>query len=91
MNILNIIVLYLIMMNITGFAMMGIDKRKAIKHLWRVRESTLFLIALIGGSVGCILGMRVLHHKTKHLYFVYGMPLILILQILLSVLIIKRG
>ena len=91
MNILNIIVLYLIMMNITGFAMMGIDKRKAIKHLWRVRESTLFLIALIGGSVGCILGMRVLHHKTKHLYFVYGMPLFLILQILLSVLIIKRG
>ncbi|MDE7417380.1 MAG: DUF1294 domain-containing protein [Lachnospiraceae bacterium] len=91
MNILNIIALYLILMNIIGFAMMGIDKRKAIKHLWRVRESTLFLIALTGGSVGSILGMRVFRHKTRHLYFVYGMPLILILQILLIVLIIKRG
>ncbi|MDE6053053.1 MAG: DUF1294 domain-containing protein [Lachnospiraceae bacterium] len=91
MNILNIIALYLILMNITGFAMMGIDKRKAIKHLWRVRESTLFLIALTGGSVGSILGMRIFHHKTRHWYFVYGMPLILILQILLIVLIIKRG
>lgn len=91
MNILNIIALYLILMNIIGFAMMGIDKRKAIKHLWRVRESTLFLIALTGGSVGSILGMRVFRHKTRHWYFVYGMPLILILQILLIVLIIKRG
>ena len=91
MNILNIIALYLIMINIAGFTMMGIDKRKAVKHLWRVRESTLFLIALIGGSVGSILGMRVFHHKTRHWYFVYGMPLILILQLLLAGLIMKRG
>ena len=91
MNILNIIALYLIMINIAGFTMMGIDKRKAVKHLWRVRESTLCLIALIGGRAGSILGMRVFHHKTRHWYFVYGMPLILILQILLAGLIIKRG
>ena len=90
MNILNIIALYLIIMNIAGFAVMGIDKRKAIRHRWRVRESTLFLIALIGGSVGSILGMRVFHHKTRPWYFVYGMPLILILQILLAILIILQ-
>jgi len=91
MKILNVIILYLIIINIAGFAVMGIDKRKAIKHRWRVRESTLFLIALIGGSIGSILGMRTFHHKTRHWYFVYGMPLILILQILLAVLILKRG
>lgn len=91
MNIVSIIALYLTIINITGFAVMGIDKRKAIRHRWRVRESTLFLIALIGGSVGSILGMRVFHHKTRHWYFAYGMPLILIVQILLAVLIFKRG
>ncbi|MDE7272162.1 MAG: DUF1294 domain-containing protein [Lachnospiraceae bacterium] len=91
MNMLNIVVLYLILINITGFTVMGIDKRKAVKHRWRVRESTLFLFALIGGSAGSILGMRVFHHKTRHWYFVYGMPLILILQILLAMLILKRG
>ena len=70
-------------MNLTGFAMMGIDKRKAVKRLWRIPESTLFVIAIIGGSVGSIIGMRVFHHKTRHWYFVLGMPLILILQVLL--------
>lgn len=91
MNIHLMITLYLIVINLTGFAVMGIDKKKAIKHRWRVRESTLFLIALIGGSAGSILGMRVFHHKTRHWYFAYGMPLILILQILLAILIVKRG
>lgn len=85
MNILDIFTLYLAAINIAGFAMMGIDKRKAVRHQWRVRESTLFTIAIIGGSVGSILGMRVFHHKTKHWYFVYGMPLILLLQIILAI------
>ncbi|MDE7478478.1 MAG: DUF1294 domain-containing protein [Lachnospiraceae bacterium] len=85
----NILILYLVVINLTGFAMMGIDKQKAIKKQWRIRESTLFLIALIGGSIGSIIGMRVFHHKTKHWYFVCGMPLILILQIILAVLIMK--
>lgn len=91
MNILNVIALYLIIINIAGFAAMGIDKQKAIRHRWRVRESTLFLIALIGGSAGSIVGMRVFHHKTRHWYFAYGMPLILILQILSAILLLKRG
>ncbi len=64
---------------------MGIDKRKAIKKRWRIRESTLFLIAFVGGSIGAILGMRIFHHKTKHWYFVYGIPLILLIQIAVGV------
>ena len=82
MTVYGIITLYLAVMNLTGFAMMGIDKRKAVKRLWRIPESTLFVIAIIGGSVGSIIGMRVFHHKTRHWYFVLGMPLILILQVL---------
>lgn len=84
------IALYLTAVNLAGFAVMGIDKQKAIRHLWRVRESTLFLIALIGGSLGSIIGMRVFHHKTRHWYFVYGMPAILILQIILVVLVLRN-
>lgn len=91
MNMISMIVLYLTAVNLAGFAVMGIDKRKAVRHLWRVRESTLFLIALIGGSAGSILGMQVFRHKTRHWYFVYGMPAILVLQILLAVFILKRG
>ncbi len=91
MNILYFVALYLTVINLTGFAVMGIDKRKAVRHLWRIRESTLFLIALLGGSVGSILGMRMFRHKTRHWYFVYGMPAILVLQILLAVFILTRG
>lgn len=89
MTVYGIITLYLAVMNLTGFAMMGIDKRKAVKRLWRIPESTLFVIAIIGGSIGSIIGMRVFHHKTRHWYFVLGMPLILILQILLVYAIMK--
>lgn len=76
--------LYLAVINLIGFAMMGIDKRRAVKKQWRIRESSLFLVALIGGSAGCLIGMRTFHHKTKHWYFVYGMPAILVLQICLA-------
>ena len=73
-------------MNIIGFASMGIDKKRAQRSAFRIPEATLFAIALIGGSLGSILGMRVFHHKTKHWYFKFGMPLILILQILAAIL-----
>ena len=89
MTVLGILATYLILINLTSFAMMGIDKRKAEKKLWRIPESSLFIIAIIGGSIGSIIGMRVFHHKTRHWYFVYGMPLILLLQILLIIAIIK--
>ncbi|GFI23516.1 hypothetical protein IMSAGC011_02305 [Lachnospiraceae bacterium] len=85
MIIYYIVVLYFIIINIIGFVIMGIDKRKAIKKRWRIRESTLFLIAFVGGSIGAILGMRIFHHKTKHWYFVYGIPLILLIQIAVGV------
>ena len=68
---------------------MGIDKLKAKKRAWRVPESTLFVIALIGGSFGTTIGMFLFHHKTKHWYFRYGMPAILIIQIAIIVLLIN--
>ena len=64
---------------------MGIDKRKAIKRTFRIPEATLFIVALIGGSVGSIIGMQVFRHKTRHWYFVFGMPAILIVQIALLI------
>lgn len=82
MVVVGIIAAYLLIMNIIGFALMGIDKRRAVKRLWRISESTLFVVAIIGGSLGSIIGMRVFHHKTKHWYFVYGMPAILIIEVL---------
>ena len=81
MIVIGIIAGYLLMMNLVGFAVMGIDKKRAVKRLWRIPESTLFTIALIGGSLGSIIGMYFFHHKTRHWYFVYGMPLILLVQI----------
>ena len=84
MEVIEILVIsYLVVVNIIGFAMMGIDKRKAIKKEWRISEAALFTAALIGVSLGCILGLRQFRHKTKHWYFKYGMPAILIMQILL--------
>jgi len=65
---------------------MGIDKLKSKKRTWRIPEANLFLIAIIGGSIGSILGMYLFRHKTRHWYFVYGMPLILIIQIAIVVL-----
>lgn len=74
-------VVYLTVMTIIGFMSMYIDKKRAKEHKWRISEKTLFLIAILGGSIGSILGMRVCRHKTKHWYFVVGMPTILVIQI----------
>ncbi len=60
---------------------MGIDKRKAQRSAYRIPEATLFTIAIMGGSIGSIIGMYLFRHKTKHWYFVFGMPIILILQL----------
>lgn len=76
-------ILYLLVVNIAGFAMMGIDKKRAIRGAWRISEASLFFTALIGGSLGCIMGMEHFRHKTKHWYFKYGMPVIFLLQILI--------
>ncbi len=81
---------YLLLLNLIAFAAMGIDKRRARRDSWRIRERTLFLLAILGGSLGSILGMRLFRHKTKHWYFKFGMPLILILQIAAAVAVFLR-
>lgn len=85
MNVVTLLTTYAVIINLIGFIVMGMDKRRAKKHAFRIPEATLFTIAIIGGSIGSIIGMRYFHHKTRHWYFVYGMPFILILQIALVV------
>ena len=75
---------YLLVMNLIGFALMGADKRRAKRHAWRIPEKTLFLAAILGGSLGTWTGMYAFRHKTKHWYFVVGMPVILAGQITLA-------
>ncbi|MBO3445524.1 DUF1294 domain-containing protein [Clostridium sp. CCUG 7971] len=77
----NLIYIYFIIINIIGFYFMYIDKRKAIKNEWRISESTLISIAIIGGSLGSLLGMYTFRHKTKHPKFTIGIPFIILLQI----------
>ena len=86
MKTIFILGIYLLILNILGFAFMGIDKRRARRSAFRIPEATLFAIAILGGSIGSILGMHLFRHKTKHWYFLFGMPIILILQIALVVL-----
>ena len=81
--------IYLIGINLAGFIIMGVDKKRAIRGAWRISEASLFFTALLGGSLGCILGMKHFRHKTKHWYFKYGMPAILVAQVLLFVLSFK--
>lgn len=79
------LLIYLLIINLTGFFTMFLDKQKARRGKWRIPEKTLFLLAIIGGSLGTTLGMHTFHHKTKHWYFKFGMPLILIAQVALIV------
>ncbi len=91
MSIGAIVWVVLIIVNIISFVLFYVDKRRAIKHQWRIRETTLFLSAIVGGSVGAIAGMYVFHHKTRHWYFVVGMPLILAVQLVILFLLRKNG
>ena len=80
-----VLLVWLAVINLLTFIVYGADKRRARKGEWRVPEKTLFLLPLLGGSIGALLGMRVFHHKTKHWYFVWGIPAILLAQIALAV------
>ena len=80
---MNIILYYLLAINIASFFLYGIDKYKAKKGRWRISEAILLLMAVIGGSIGAWAGMRLWHHKTMHKKFKYGMPVIIIMQIAL--------
>ena len=75
------ILLYLALINAVAFLLMLVDKIKAKKNLWRIRESTLILSAALGGSIGALAGMYTFRHKTLHRKFTIGIPAILILQI----------
>lgn len=85
---LKYIIIYFFISSIVGFSLMGIDKSRAKRGAWRIKEASLFLVALIGGAFGTTLGMYVFRHKTKHWYFVVFMPLILFMEVALIVLFI---
>ena len=82
--------LYLLLINAAAFLLMLIDKQKARKNRWRIPERTLIGSALLGGSVGALLGMYTFRHKTRHLKFTLGVPAILIAQIALAVFLISK-
>ena len=82
---------YLMLMSLALFVLMGADKRRAQRERWRVREKTLFVLALLGGACGGWLGMRVFHHKTKHPGFVWGFSLLVLAQLVLCALLLWKG
>ena len=73
--------LYVVLVNLWAFLLMGLDKRRAKKGRWRISEKMLFLPVVLGGGPGGILGMRVFHHKTKHWYFRIGFPIISLVEL----------
>ena len=85
----NVPLYYLIVINIVTFLVYGIDKWKAKQGSWRISEVSLLILAVIGGCIGALLGMKIWHHKTMHKKFKYGLPMILLAQIALIYLILK--
>ena len=75
--------IYIAAINLAGFIIMGVDKKRAVRGAWRISEASLFMTALAGGALGCTLGMQYFRHKTKHWYFTYGMPAISLAQCIL--------
>lgn len=84
---IKLLLYYLLIINALGFALMLVDKLKAKKNRWRIREATLMWVAALGGSVGSLLGMYTFRHKTQHLKFTLGIPLILAAQCVIVVLV----
>ena len=78
------LLIYLLIINAVGFLLMLIDKQKARRGRWRIPEATLMGVAAIGGSIGSLFGMYTVRHKTKHIKFTVGIPVILVLQLLLA-------
>lgn len=75
-----LVLLYFFIINLVGFLLMLVDKRRSIKREWRISERTFFIISIIGGSIGAYLGMQLFRHKTRHLKFTLGIPIIIIIQ-----------
>ncbi|MBE5848900.1 MAG: DUF1294 domain-containing protein [Lachnospiraceae bacterium] len=82
MIVISYIAIYLVAVNLAGFTAFGIDKSKARRNKWRIPEATLFLFAIFGGSIGCLIGMQVFRHKTQKSTFYIGIPVILGIQLL---------
>lgn len=87
-NSMTIIIIYWVIMNVIGFVVMGVDKRRAVRGDRRISEASLFGVALLGGALGCTLGMQCFRHKTKHWYFRLGMPAIFVVHVLCAALIL---
>ncbi|HJV30820.1 MAG TPA: DUF1294 domain-containing protein [Bacillales bacterium] len=77
------ILVFFLIINVIGFFLMWVDKKRAIKHQYRIRERTLWLTALIGGAVGTTAGMQIFRHKTKHLTFKWGFPMLAAVEVIL--------
>lgn len=84
------LIVYLILINALGMILMLADKHRARKNRWRIPEATLLLTALLGGSIGSLMGMYTVRHKTRHLKFTVGIPVILALQIVAAILILIK-
>jgi len=84
------VIFYFIVINLLGLCLMGMDKSKARRHAWRISEKSLFLVSILGGSLGTWAGMYLFRHKTKHWYFRYGYPALAVLQIIIVLLLIFR-
>lgn len=81
----NPLIIYLFLINLLGFYIMLIDKRRAIKKQWRISEKSIIGISIIGGSIGVLLGMKTFNHKTKHKKFTIGIPFIMLTQVLILI------
>jgi uncharacterized membrane protein YsdA (DUF1294 family) len=86
---LNLTLGFVLVINVVGFLLMGIDKYKAKKRIWRIPEKVLFLPAILGGAIGVYAGMLFFRHKTKHWYFMIGVPAILLVEVICAFLIYK--
>ena len=87
---MKLLILYLLLINAVGFLLMLADKYKARKNRWRIPEVTLMTTALLGGSIGCLAGMYLVRHKTRHFKFTVGIPVILALQLILAAILIMK-
>jgi uncharacterized membrane protein YsdA (DUF1294 family) len=89
MNQSTIFLTVFLVMNIVGFILMGVDKSRAKKHQYRIQEKTLWLVAFLGGAVGSTAGMKYFRHKTKHVQFKFGFPLLAIIELILFIYLLK--
>lgn len=87
---MKIFIAYILVVNFVAFIMFGADKRKARRHQMRTSEFALMMSAILGGSIGALLGMLAFRHKTKHLKFIIGIPVILALQVAIAVYVLMR-